>query len=267
MEKLILIKLGGSVITDKGKPFTAKRKVIKRLAREILQAQGEYRGKLIISHGSGSFGHTVASQYKTHEGLINKNSVKGAVLTSDAANRINKIVMGELMNAGLSVKSFSPASFIFAKAGKPHKVFIDSIKHALSKNIIPVVYGDVLMDKDMGVCIFSAENVISVLVKKLAKTYKIETIILSSDTDGVYDKNGKTIKKITPKNFAEVKKQIGGSTSADVTGGMLHKVEESLKIAKKYKVETFLINGNKNGCLRKVIEGKRVKSTLISARV
>jgi isopentenyl phosphate kinase len=264
MEKLVLIKLGGSVITDKDKPFTAKREAIRRLGREILQAQKKKKFKLIIAHGSGSFGHTYAAKYKTHEGLINKNSIKGAVLTSDVAIEINKIVMHELIEVGLLVKSFSPASFIVVKNGRASKIFCDPLIESLSKNITPVVYGDVVMDKNRGVCIFSAEKVIEVLVKCLAKTYKIEKIIFASDTDGVYDKLGKTIKKITAKNIAEIRKQIGRSSSTDVTGGMLHKVDESLQMTKKYGVRIAVINGNKKGFLRKILEGGGIEATLIT---
>jgi len=35
MKELTLIKLGGSLITDKGKPYTAEPQVIRRLAKEI----------------------------------------------------------------------------------------------------------------------------------------------------------------------------------------------------------------------------------------
>lgn len=264
MEELILLKLGGSVITDKDKAFTPKRKVIKRLAYEILQAQKKHNFRLIISHGSGSFGHSVASKYKTHKGLINENSIKGAVLTSDVAVEINRIVMRELIEVGLMVKSFAPASFIFAKNKKPYKIFPDPLKKSLSERITPVVYGDVVMDQDKGVCIFSAEKVISVLVKALGKTYKIERIVFCSDTDGVYDRNGKTIKKITPENINSVKKQIGLSKKVDVTGGMLHKVEESLEMAKKFGVKIAIVNGKKKDFLRKVLEGRDVKGTLIT---
>ena len=61
----MLLKLGGSVITDKTQPFTARTDVIERLAREIKNALDE-RGddlQLIIGHGAGSFGHPLAEKY------------------------------------------------------------------------------------------------------------------------------------------------------------------------------------------------------------
>ena len=87
------------------------------------------------------------------------------------------------------------------------------------------------------------------------------------NTDGVYDERGNTIDKITPKNFAEVKKVLGGSKSIDVTGGMLHKVEESLNLAKKLNIKTLIINGNMENSLLKAILGKEVVSTIILKRL
>ena len=208
MKKLILIKLGGSVITDKGKPFTARPKVIGRLAKEIKTAR-EKLGKdtlFLIGHGSGSFGHTIASKYQTQKGLVNKDSVKGFCLTADAAIEINRIVMKEFLKAGLSATSFSPLSFLYAKKNRMHKVMLNHIKKCFDIGVIPIIYGNVVMDETRGFCIFSAEKTLGVLARKLRKDYKIEIIIECGDTDGVYDPKGKTIPEITSKNFKEVKK-------------------------------------------------------------
>jgi len=264
MEKLILIKLGGSVITDKSKPFTAGIDVIKRLVSEIKQAGRVSGGKIIIGHGSGSFGHTVAAKYKTQEGMVNEDSIKGLSLTADAAIKINRIVVGECLNQDLPAVSFSPLSFIYSKNGKPLAVFTFQIEKALEIGLLPVVYGDVIMDEVTGFCIYSGEKTLDLLAIKLSKYYKIDRIIMVGDTDGVWDKKGKTIVKITPQNFSGIKKFLSGSASADVTGGMLHKVEESLNLAKKEKISTVIINGKKRGNLLKAIAGKSVVSTIIS---
>jgi isopentenyl phosphate kinase len=69
LSELVLLKLGGSVITDKTRPFTARLDVIERLAAEIKNALTD-RGddlRLIIGHGAGSFGHEAAAKM-THKG-------------------------------------------------------------------------------------------------------------------------------------------------------------------------------------------------------
>lgn len=260
MKKLILIKIGGSVITDKSKPFTAKPKVIRRLAKEIRTAR-EKLGKdtlFLIGHGSGSFGHTIASKYQTQKGLINKNSIKGFCLTSEAAVDINRIVLKEFIKAGLPVVSFSPLSFTYS-----NKVFLEPILKSLKLRFVPLVYGDVVFDIEKGFVIHSTEKTLSILARELRNSYKIEKIVECGDTDGVYDSKGKTIPEINPKNFKEVEKWITGSKSTDVTGGMIHKVKESLRLAKETKIPTVLINGNRKGSLKKAIKGQSISGSWI----
>jgi isopentenyl phosphate kinase len=102
------------------------------------------------------------------------------------------------------------------------------------------------------------------LARRFNKAYRIEKVIEVGDTDGVYDENGKNIDRINLKNFNQIKKAISGSRATDVTGGMLHKVEEALALAKKDKTPTILVNGNKPGSLKKAILGHLVVSTLIT---
>jgi len=261
MQKLTIVKLGGSVITDKSKPLIARRSEIRRLGREILASK--FKGKLIITHGSGSFGHPVAKKYKTHEGYKNDKSIRGMVLTSDAAIEINRIVMKEFIKLGMNVKSLASSSFLIAKDKKIQKGFIDPLMNILKSDVIPVTFGDVVMDKEQGFCIISAEKIIYYMVDKLSKEYSTTLIIYCSDTDGVYDESGETIPKISSKNFKNVRQMIGRSGSADVTGGMLHKVKESLKLAKNYKLEVRIINGKRIKHLKRALEGKKVVSTTI----
>ena len=88
-------------------------------------------------------------------------------------------------------------------------------------------------------------------------------MVYITDVDGVYDENGKTIPQITPGNFEQIRSSIASAKGVDVTGGMFHKVEEALTVAKKYKIETLIINGTKKGNLKKAILGEQVTGSLI----
>jgi isopentenyl phosphate kinase len=262
MKELVLIKLGGSVITDKSREFTSKENNILRLAKEIKGAQKVFKGKLIIGHGGGSFPHAPASKYQTKKGLINNKSLIGAGLVEDAARKLNMIVVGNFLSQNLPVFTFSPSSFLISDTLVCSKSYLDSLIKALEVGIIPIVYGDVVMDKSLGVTIFSTEKTLSVIAHKLNKDYKIRMIYVTN-VNGVYDNKGKTIPLITNKNFNQIKTSILGSGGIDVTGGMLHKVEEALLLAKKYKIETLIINGEGSGNLQKAILGKKLIHTRI----
>jgi len=246
MKNLVLVKLGGSVITDKSKPFTARIDVIQKLAKKIKSFKNK-NTDLIIGHGSGSFAHVPASKYQIHRGLIRKDSVWGLAQTADAAIQINRIVISEFLKLKIPVVSFAPLSFIFDKI-----IIIDHIKKALEIEIIPIIYGDVIMNKKQGFEIYSGERTLDVLATKLTKFYRRIKIIYYTNTDGVYDNKGKTISLITPKNFKKVKKYLEGSDNTDVTGGMIHKVEESLKLVQKLDAEVYIMNGLSMGKMTKI---------------
>lgn len=62
---VLLIKLCGSLITDKSTPFTARDDVLARLSREIsrtLQLDTRQGLGVIIAHGSWSFSHIAAAK-------------------------------------------------------------------------------------------------------------------------------------------------------------------------------------------------------------
>lgn len=262
MKNLILVKLGGSVITDKKREFSVREDNILRLAREVKKALKTCNCKIIIGHGAGSFAHVPAHKYKTKEGLIAKDSLYGMAVTEDAAKKLNMILVKDFLSISLPVFSFSPASFLISDAKVYSKSYIDPIKKALQIGVIPVVYGDVIIDKKIGCTIFSTEKILSILATELQSDYKIR-IIYVTDTDGVYDKKGKTIPEISGKNFDALKSSIVGASGVDVTGGMLHKVEEALTLVKKHKIETMIINGGKTGNLTSALLGKRVLGTRI----
>lgn len=262
MKNLILVKLGGSVITDKKKDFTVREANILRLGKEIKSALKSGKCSLIIGHGAGSFAHVPAHKYKTKEGIINKNSLYGLCVTEDAARKLNTIVINNLLSLGLPAFSFSPASFLISDAQVCLKSYFDPIEKALQVGVIPVVYGDVILDKKNGCTIFSTEKILAILARKFMKDYKVK-IIYCTDTDGVCDEKGNTINRITPTNFNKIKKSVLAASTTDVTGGMLHKVEEALKLVKKTGIQVLIINGKVNGNLKKAILGDGVPSTSI----
>lgn len=273
MNNLILVKLGGSVITDKSREFVACSKNIKKLAGEVKRAKKVFKGSIIIGHGAGSFAHTPAAKYQTKKGFISKGSInKGSInkkglmgmsIVEDAARQLNAIVIKEFLSESLPVFPFSPASFMVSDIKGGVKSHIDAIKNALRVGAIPVVYGDVIMDKTQGCTIFSTEKILSVLAEDLKKDYRIRMIFVT-DVDGVYDRDGKTIPVITSSNFDQLKTSIAGAKNTDVTGGMLHKVEESLKLAKDLEIRTLIVNGTRDGELEKSILGEKTEGTLVT---
>jgi isopentenyl phosphate kinase len=264
MEKLILIKLGGSLITDKKRPFVARLKVMERLSKELKVSCGAKALKIILGHGGGSFPHPIAAKYQTQKGVINSNSIKGFPLVADAAREVNRLMVKSFLKEGIKAVSFSPLSFIYTRQEKEKISLTDHLQKALDLGLTPVIYGDVVMDEKMGFCIYSGEKTLNLLAQKLKGKYEIE-VIYCGETDGVYGHDGKTLTQITPKSFGSVKKYLVGASGVDVTGGMLHKVDECLQLAKKFGISTLIINGKNEGELKRAILGGKTTSTKITS--
>lgn len=264
MKNLIFIKFGGSLITNKQKQDKLDLSILKNLASQIAKIVDKQKETVfILGNGAGSFGHAQADKYQAHKGLINKNSLKGLAEVAYSAQKLNQLIVKELIACGLAAVAISPLSIISSDNSKVKKIFADSTENLLRIGALPVVYGDVILDEKMGFTIFSTEKIFSALARKLRKKYKIEKIILIGRTNGVLDKNGKTIAKITPANIKKYKPAIGKAKGYDVTGGMEHKVNEALALAKK-GVNSIIINGQKEDILVKIFSEEYFDSTFIS---
>lgn len=264
MKKIILLKLGGSLITDKTKPYTAWHDVITNLSIQIKKALKENKDiQLIIGNGAGSFGHYPATQYKISDGIQSEAQKMGFCVVQDAVARLNRIIVKELLNTGVKAISIHPSSIIIARNKKISRFFINSLIKFLSLNIVPVIYGDIVYDEVIGSAIFSTEQLFEEITKRLLKKgIIIDRIIHNGLTKGVLDKKGKTIPLIRPSEMDSVKKILYSTEGFDVTGGMLHKLENSMKLA-KHGVQTLIIDGVSDNVLYKALLGEKVEGTII----
>lgn len=262
-EPVILIKIGGSLITDKRKVSCLKPKTLEMIVEEVRKVVRETSKLLVLGSGGGSFSHPPAEKYSTHLGVISKRSCYGIAETQDADARINRIVVSKLLKKGLPAVSISPSSCLLTENEKLKKAFFEPVKKLLSLEMIPVLHGDVVMDVKKGCANLSSDRALGLLGKYLKKQgFMVEKIIYCGQTNGVYDEDGKTIEVISSKNFNRYKKVIGGSDGVDTTGGMLHKVEEALSLAKK-GIPGLIINGARRGNLLKAVRGEKVLGTRI----
>ena len=259
---IVFVKIGGSLITDKNKPFSLNERALNFVCDEI--KAGVATGKtLIIGHGAGSFAHIPAKKYQTHLGVNGPKSLRGIAEVADTAARLNRIVVERLLARNVNAVSVSPLSIMVAENHKLKSLSSGSIEELLRLGLLPVVYGDQILDTTVGCTIFSTEKVLGFLALHLRKRgYPVERIIHCGLTNGVYDENGETILLINKNNIDEYRNVLGGSGGVDVTGGMAHKVEETLSLA-QYGVSGLIIDGIENGSLSEAIAGRSVLGTRV----
>jgi isopentenyl phosphate kinase len=257
MNDLIMIKWGGSLITEKDKPFTPRLEIIQSLAKQIKKiTEIKPDLKIILGHGSGSFGHAVASKYQTRNGVKTEEDWIGFSQVWHAARSLNVIVTQVLQDQGIPAVTFSPSSFISASNGKGFEYFRFPFERALSSNILPVIHGDVIFDHLLGGTILSTEDIFLFLTG----FYQPKMILLAGIEDFIWaDFPNKKIpiKSITTKNYNNFKKVLGKSSSVDVTGGMIEKVKLMIDVVKKNpKTKISIFSGLSSDCLIQEVLGE-----------
>lgn len=260
---LTLVKLGGSLLTDKRRPETDRPAVIARLAREIgaaLETRPELTGRLVLGHGSGSFGHVAAARYEVHRGMREPEERIGVSITQRQAAELHRRVLRALSEAlgtaGTAPFSIAPSSALVSAGGEPVAFALEPLVRALEAGLVPVVYGDVVMDREQGWAICSTEAVFTALVDGLPDRGRaVERVVWLGETAGVWDAAGEVIPRITPTTAEEALEAVGGSAGTDVTGGMAHRVETALELARR-GVGSWIGDGREPGLLRRVLESE-----------
>jgi isopentenyl phosphate kinase len=255
---ITLLKLGGSVITDKSKPYTARSDEIDRLSKEIRSAmQQDSHMRLVIGNGGGSFPHQPAEKGGLKNGIRDAWQLEHLVETHRAAAHLNHILVSQLVRDSVPAITIKPSSAAYSDNREVVDFNTLLFEELLKLGAVPVIHGDVLVDLKQGCSIASTER----LFQYLAKVLNVKRIIIGTNVDGVLDDKGEVISEITPENFKRIKKHLKGASSVDVTGGMLHKVESMLELVKSGR-EISIINATVSGNVEKVLLGKKIGTTI-----
>jgi len=259
--KPTVLKLGGSVITDKENPLTPNMRAIARLADEISRADAK---QLILVHGGGSFGHPVAEQYGIVDGYVHQSQVLGFAATHLAMTLLNSWVMEALISRNVPAVEVHPSSCLVTNDGRITNMELKPLKKMLKMGVVPVLYGDAIFDSKKGFTILSGDQLVSYLAIKLGA----QQVVMGADVDGLFTADPKTnhsaklIEHVSLEELKSVEHQIGGSKATDVTGGMFGKMRE-IKIAMEHDIKTVIVNATRSGRVYKALRGEKVVGTVI----
>jgi isopentenyl phosphate kinase len=266
---MYLVKLGGSVITEKKELRSFRQDVARRLLGEVKESGKQ----VVLVHGAGSFGHILASKYGLKDGFSDAGQVKGVSKVQYDVRELNMRMMRLAGELGLNPVSIPPAATVVCKSKSISHVNTEPFESAVKLGMTPVTFGDVVFDSEIGFCICSGDD----LMLHLAKTFKPEKVVFVADTDGIFDANpkkhggAKLLKfvdqgvldrlKIHGKQCESCRKDVGG----DATGGMLRKIEIMLQIS-QLGIESLILNGLQPARLRDCLSGKEAVGTVVRAK-
>ena len=229
---LLLMKLGGSVVTFKEKPLSPNFMAIKDLSRVL----ASIRMPVVLVHGGGSFGHYWSLKYKMHT-KPDGYDLRGISIVHESMIALNEIIVNSLIEEGANPYAVMPS--MFTNGFGPIKTKIEQLRIIAKGGIIPITFGDVVHVKGRNYSILSGDALMTILAKALLPT---KTIFLVN-VDGLY-KDVKTREIIREINYATYKSIDFSKIPTDVTGGMSRKIREAFKIAAS-GIDVLLLNGLK----------------------
>lgn len=264
LENLVIVKLGGSVITHKEtSPPAINEKHLSRIVKELTA----HDGKLIVVLGGGAHGHQAAHKH----GFGNPDTDPKQLLAGIPEIRHNMSLLAskveeELNTQGIPGVVFSPFTFVTLHNNLIGNFPLELVEETLNAGIAVIIHGDVCIDKTKAASILSGDTI----AKYLAEELKPKAVFIGTNVDGVMDANPETnpdakpIPLINNSNKDRILALTGPSSSTDVTGGMTKKITELLELA-NHDVDIVIFNLLVTGRLTALFGNESVVCTRIQS--
>ncbi|TFF68096.1 amino acid kinase [Candidatus Thorarchaeota archaeon] len=269
MENLTVLKLGGSLLTDKSKPYTLREDVLISVVQEIRQCLDKgLIGSLIVVHGVGSFGHPPVIEHRLHKGFQSPDQLLPISKTQTIVNELRMSITKEFQAAEIPVNLFHPSSMVVSNKMQMEDYFLDSLRGYLKLGMVILLGGDMIFDRAMGFSVGSGDQLAGILAKDLGA----EHLLFAMDVDGVYD--GDPIKddsaalltEISLREMDEVLRDIDARSGADASGAMRGKLRSLMPLSDRVEegLQIALLSMIKPGRLSALLEGKDIRMTRIT---
>ena len=234
MTPIVVVKLGGSAITDKSKDCTPRLRLIHKVATEL----AGYNGPLVLLHGGGSFAHPFATPDLVNDMFSSERGLKSVSEIELNLDQLTRIVGVSLLLHKRFFVPIRPMSFMTLRNGYVRSCFLSPITHAVRSGMIPIIHGDLCVDEHGGFGVVSADRIATLLGRKMS----VSRVLFGCDVDGVYGglRRTKVVREVNSSNHSSVLIGIK-SSSSDSTGGMHGKVTEALNLARS-GVESIIFN-------------------------
>lgn len=247
---MILIKLGGSIITNKEKPLSPRKKTIENIVKHLKKINEP----IIVVHGGGSFGHYWSVKYDMHTKPM-KYKTHGVSIVKNSMIELNKIILDVFLKNKLNPYCLPPTDFM--SEDKPIINKIKEMEKIANAGLIPITFGDALWYGYKKTYILSGDKIMT----HISKILKPRLVIFALNEDGLYSdlKSKKLILELKAEN------PIISKNNMDVTGGMTRKVEEATKIS-KMGMDVFFVNGNKPERIVKAVKNRKFEGTVFRGK-
>lgn len=260
MKALNLIKIGGSVITNKEEECSFRRAAAAQIAKNVPP-------RTIVVHGSGAYGKPPAIKHGYLDGIIQPERISHILYVRLRLATLNTLFVDMLLNNSVPAFGVSASLLFTHNRGRLSYRGDDLITDCIKRNIVPVIYSDFIIYRGGSLRVLSSDEI----TFAMARRYKPRHTIFATDVDGVLKREGDTPQKrpeifqyLYAGNKDAVIKDVGRST-LDVTGGMYEKIRFALRAA-EHSRHCIILNGHKGGRIKSFCAGEKVVGTRIGTR-
>jgi len=251
VDTMILIKAGGSAITDKKVPFSVKDEALAELAAALRDTEED----VVLCHGGGSFGHPLAARYNVRGAITTKAQREGVARINVAMRTLSNVVCEALNEGGIGAFALQTSAVMTTRNGIIDWCNDDLIRTTVQKGFVPVLYGDAVHDATLSFSILSGDQI----MLHLARTFPGSRAIFLTDVGGIYttdpkeDADARRIDHVTFGRLPFI--EAGGS--GDATGGMRGKLEEIARFGDAIEMVDITSLGEP-GALARTLRGEHV---------
>jgi isopentenyl phosphate kinase len=251
--KIVLVKLGGSVITDKDRPMSPNLRNIRTVAKQLSRALiADKDLRLILIHGGGSFGHYYAKKFGLGREKTNGAAPEGLAWTAASMIELHSVVLNVLCNAGVYCGTILPIELL---SGLEKKLSVSEagksrINSLFANGLRPITFGYVNLEGNYSY-IVSGDTI----ALAIAKSFSVEKAVFVMDVDGVYptpDLAGEIVEILTREDTS-VRSSL---REYDVTGGIQAKISTGFDLS-ELGSDVYFLNGTKPNRLFRAITGSR----------
>lgn len=256
---MLLVKLGGSVLTDKARLRTARRATIRRLARELVAS----REPLLVVHGAGSYGHIRARKHRLNAGGSTPSKRAAAARVQADVRELDRFVVDALLDAGLAAVPVAPSTVLILDDGNVASIDLTPFLEFSSMGFTPVTFGDVVRDMKRGFSVCSGD----LMMLELARAFRPDRAVFVADVDGLFTsdpkrtRHARLLDAVRPDDLTRI--EFTAASRTDVTGSIEGKVRRMFEIA-DHVGECLIVNGNVKNRVRDALRGRRVVGTRVT---
>jgi len=226
---LLILKIGGSVITDRRQDRPApRRESMDRIAGEVVRAWRNRPMRLVLIHGAGSFGHPIVKRTGIHRGLSTAEHRQAMGETQRLQNWLNAFFVRHLLRAGLPAFPCQASASSVTDHGRFVSMDFRALEGLLRQGLVPVLYGVPSYDRAQGCAILSGD----VLAIQLFQQFSASAVLHGTNVRGVYtadpahDPDARFLPTVDLRHGTDLPVGFGGSPVVDVTGGLRNKLQQ-----------------------------------------